>query len=258
MLKNMRITQFLLVYCLFSSIPGYGWEYEQQIIIEGVLRRAEKRCITRDSDGKEKVKIEKSIVLVTDEPLVLSRSVMMGSQQIAVAKTSYPHIEIYLAEEFRSLIGKRVKCKGFFKRSEDLFADDIVLDVDTALDCEKPAQLLKTVFYEPQEVELIGMLHKTVYPGPPEYMSVEMGDRPEEVFILTLKEPIDVEAPKDDDFNESEKGVHQLQVVFGDSIPNPDQLKEAISLRGNLYHSHTAHHRRRVLMSVNNWKNITK
>ena len=81
-----------------------------------------------------------------------------------------------------------------------------------------------------------------------------MGDRPEEVVILTLKDPIDVEVTKDDDFNESEKGVRELQVVFGDSMPTPDQMKAAISLKGTLYHAHTAHHRRRVLMTVKNWK----
>lgn len=254
MLKNMRIAQFLLFACLFISTPGHGWEYEQKIVIEGVLRRAERKCITRDPDGKERAKIEKSIVLVTDKPLVLSRSVMMGSQQIAVAETSYPHIEVYLAEEFMPLINKRVQCNGYLKRSADLFADDIVLDVDTALDYEKPTQQLKTVFYEPKEIELIGMLHKKVYPGPPEYMSVEMGDYPEEVVILILKDPIDVEATKGDDFNEPEKGVRELQVVFEDSMPTSDQIKKAISLQGTLYHAHTAHHRRRVLMTVKNWK----
>lgn len=253
MLKNMRITQFLL-FCLCISIPGHGWEYEQKIVIEGILRRAERKCITRDPEGKEEVKIEKSIVLVADKPLVLSRSVMMGNQQITVAETSYPHIEVYLAEEFMPLINNRVQCNGYFKRSADLFADDIVLDVDVALDYEKPMQQLKTLFYEPKEVELIGMLHKTVYPGPPEYMSVEMGDCPEEVVILTLKDPIGVEATKDDDFNEAEKGVRELQVVFEDSMPTSDQMKKVISLQGTLYHAHTAHHRRRVLMTVKNWK----
>lgn len=250
MLKNTRVNQFLFFVCLLTSIQGYGWEYEQKIVIEGFLQRAERRCIVKDPDGKEEARVEKSIVLVTDKPLVLSRSITLGNQQIAGIETSYPHIEVYLAEEFMPLIGKRVQCNGYFKRSSNLFEDDIVLDVDTALDYEQPAQKLKTVFYEPEEIELVGMLHKTVYPGPPEYMNVEMGDYPEEVWILTLKEPIDIEASKDDDFNESEKGVRELQVVFEDSMPTPDQMKEAISLQGTLYHAHTAHHRRRVLMSV--------
>jgi len=254
MLKKMRITQLLLLVCLFTAMPGYSWEYEQKIVIEGVLRRAERTRITRHPDGGEESKVEKSVVLVTDKPLVLSHSITVGGQQIAVTETAHSHITVYLAEEFMPLINKRVQCNGYFKKSLDPLADEIILDVDTALDCEEPTHQLKTVFYEPEEVELVGMLHKKVYPGPPEYMSVEMGDHPEEVTILTLKDPIDVEVTKDDDFNESEKGVRQLQVVFGDSMPTTDQMREEISLKGTLYHAHTAHHRRRVLMTVKNWE----
>ncbi len=198
--------------------------------------------------------LEKSIVLVTDKPLVLSRSVTIGKQQIASTETSYSHIELYLAEEFIPLIGRRVQCSGYFKRSPDLFADEIVLDVDTALDCEQLAHQSKTVFYEPEEVELFGVLCETVYPGPPEYMSVEMGDRPEKVTILTLKDLIDVDIKGEDNLNEPEKGVRELQVVFLDSTPSAHQMKEEISLRGSLYHAHTVHHRRRVLMMVNSWR----
>lgn len=241
----------LLLICLSIAMPGYSCEYEQKIVIEGFLKRAERTCIKRDPDGREKTRVEKSIILVTDKPLVLSRSVTIENQQIALKETSHSHIEVYLAEEFMPLIDKRVQCHGYFKRSPDRFADEIVLDVDTALDCEQPGQKLKTVFFEPEEVELVGMLHKTVYPGPPEYMSVEMGDRPEEVVILALKDPIDVEVTKEDDFNESEKGVRELQIVFRGTMPT---MKEEISLKGTLYHAHTAHHRRRVLMTVKDWK----
>lgn len=253
MLKRMEITQLLLLVCLFTTLSGYCWEYEQKVVIEGVLRRAERQCTTRTPGGREETKVERSIVLVTDKPVVHSRSVTIGKQQIATTEASYSHIELYLAEEFIPLIGKRVQCIGYFKRSPDLFADEIVLDVDTALDCEQSAHQSKTFFYESEEVELSGILHETVYPGPPEYMSVEMGDCPEKVAILTLKNPIDVEIKEDDSFNEPEKGVRELQVVFLDSTPSAQQAKEGISLKGTLYHAHTAHHRRRVLMMVKSW-----
>lgn len=75
MLKRMRVTQLLLLVSLFTAISGYCWEYEQKVTIEGDLRRAERRRITRSPDSREETKIEKSIVLVTDKPLVLSHSV---------------------------------------------------------------------------------------------------------------------------------------------------------------------------------------
>ena len=51
-----------------------------------------------------------------------------------------------------------------------------------------------------------------------------------------------------------EKGVRELQVVFSDSKPSVHQIKQEVSLKGTLYHAHTAHHHRRVLMMVNSWK----
>jgi hypothetical protein len=118
---------------------------------------------------------------------------------------------------------------------------------------------VKTFFYEPEEVELRGVLYEEVYPGPPEYTSVEMGDRSEKAVFLTLKEPINVELKKnteqeEDILNTPEKGVRELQVVFSDSKPSIHQTNQQVSLKGTLYHAHTAHHHRRVLMMVNSWK----
>lgn len=195
---------------------------------------------------------------MTDKPLVLTHSVMLETQRIASTEVSYPHIGVYLPQELMPLIGKRVQCSGVFRKTFDFHGDEIVLDVDVVLDCEQPSNQVKTLFYEPEEVEVSGLLQETIYPGPPEYMSVEMGDHQEEAIILTLKEPINVEIKGgkevDEDFNESEKGVRELQVVFSDSKPSKLQMKKEIVLNGTLYHAHTAHHHRRVLMMVKSWK----
>ena len=103
-------------------------------------------------------------------------------------------------------------------------------------------------------MEVSGFLHRAVYPGPPEYMSIEMSDHPEEVVILTLKNPINIEIKGEDNFNEPEKGVRELQVVFADSMISKPNMEEEVTLKGALYHAHTAHHRRRVLMMVKSWK----
>ena len=117
------------------------------------------------------------------------------------------------------LIEKHVQCCGNFRRSFDSFGDKVVLHINTALDCDQPIDQLKTVFYEPEEVEVSGLLHKAVYPGPPEYMSVEMGDHPEEVVILTLKNPINIEVKGEKIIlMNRKKGVRELQVVFSDSM----------------------------------------
>lgn len=256
MLKNSSFLFFLFA-SLFLEISGYSWEFEQNITLVGVLRHAE-RTIIKNPNGEKETRTERSIVLVTDKPLVLTHSVILEKQQIASSDISYPHIGVYLPQEFIPLIGKRVQCSGTFRKTFDFHGDEIVLDVDVVLDCEQPFHQLKTLFYEPEEVEVLGFLHETIYPSPPEYMSVEMGDHPEKVVILTLKEPINVEIKDgkelDDDFNEPEKGVRELQVVFSDSVPSTLQMKEEVTLKGILYHAHTAHHHRRVLMMVQGWR----
>lgn len=250
-LKQIRNAIFLLCIGISITTSGQAWEFEQNVTIEGTLRRAERECTTIHASGNEETRVERSVVLVTDTPLVFSRVVSLGDRQIASLDTPYPHITVRLPKEFTPLIGKRVQCCGNFRRSSDRFNEGIELNVDTALDCERPT--LKTLFYDPSEVEVSGLLHKTIYPGPPEYSSVEMGDRPEEVTILTLTEPIDVEAEKDDEFNEREKGVRELQVVFSDPMPSEDQMKREVVLKGTLFHAHTGHHHRRVLIMVNSW-----
>lgn len=257
MLKNFSSILFFLFAFLFAEVSGHSWEFEQNIILEGVLRRAE-RTIIKNPNGEQESRIERRIVLVTDKPLVLAHSVILEKQPVASTSISYPHIGVYLPEEFIPLIGKRVQCSGTFRKTFDFHGDEIVLNIDVVLDCEQPPHQLKTFFYEPEEVEVSGLLHETIYPGPPEYVSVEMGDRPEKVVILTLKEPINVEIKGskgvDDDFNEQEKDVRELQVIFPDSTPSTHQMKKEVTLKGTLYHAHTAHHHRRVLMMVKSWK----
>jgi hypothetical protein len=250
MLKN-SFCLFFLFAAFFAETSAHSWEFEQNIILEGVLRRAE-RTIIKNSNGKKESKIEKNIVLVTNKPLVLTHSVLLEKQQLASVNISYPHIRVVLPEEFMPLIGKRVQCSGTFQKTFDFYSDEIALNIDVAL--EQPSHQLKTLFYEPEEQEVSGLLKEIIYPGPSEYMKLEKGDQPEKVVILTLKEPINVEIKggkkEDDDVNEPEKAVRELQVVFSDSGLTTDQMKKEITLKGTLYHAHTAHHHRRVLIMV--------
>ncbi len=254
MLKNPFILFFLFAF-LFAEVSGHSWEFEQNIILEGVLRRSE-RTIVKNLNGEKETRIERGIVLVTDKPLVFTHSVLVEKKQIASIDIPYPHIGVHLPQEFIPLIGKRVQCSGTFRKSLDLHGDEIILDIDVV--CEQPSHQLKTFFYEPEEVEVSGLLHGTIFPGPPEYTSIEMGDRPEKVVILILKEPINVKIKGGkevgDDFNEEEKAVRELQVIFSDSTPSIQQMKKEVTLKGTLYHAQTTHHHRRVLMMVKSWK----
>lgn len=199
---------FIACLC-FCAATAFGWESEPEFVIEGVLHRAERTCITRYPEGTEETKVEKSIVLVTNEPVVLSRSIALGSNQVAVQKESLSCLNVNLDEEFISLIGKRVKLYGSFTKPFDFFfRNEIEFEANTALDSEWTQTHQPTIVsYEPELVQLTGKLYEKEYPGPPEYTSVEEGDLSEVVLILALTKPIEVRnaTRAEDDWNAPKK-----------------------------------------------------
>jgi hypothetical protein len=213
--------------------------------------------MTRYPDGREEKWVERHTVLVTDEPIILSRSVSIANQQPLVQQETLPFIRVLLNEEFQSLMGKRVELHGHLTRPFDFFClSDIEFDVDTALDVKwQQTHQTNTVLYEPSITELKGTLYQKIYPGPPEYASIEAGDIPETALILALIEPVDVQSgsQEEDDVNLPERGVREVEIIFSDSAPPKDLWDQGITVSGTLFSAHTAHHRRRVLMLVKHW-----
>ncbi len=64
-----------------------------------------------------------------------------------------------------------------------------------------------------RQATLTGKLAKRVFAGPPNYRSIQSGDRPETYWILLLTKPIRVKAWSSDPVNESEQEVKELQLV---------------------------------------------
>ena len=252
------VARFLIT--LFYALPLFAWEPEPELSLEGVLRTAERQRMTRYPDGREEKWVERYTVLVTDKPITLSRSISIENQQALVQQESLTFIRILLGEEYDSLLGRRVQLHGRLTKPIDFFLlEDITFDVDTALDVEwQQTHQTKTVFYEPSVTELKGTLYQKIYPGPPNYESIEDGDMPEAPFILTLSQPIDVQAAsQEDDFNQPEKEVREVQILF-DAVPPKDLWEQGIVVKGTLFSAHTGHHRRRVLMEVNYWEPVKK
>ena len=107
--------------------------------------------------------------------------------------------------------------------------------------------------YENVTVELTGRIIIKTVPGPPNYESIEQGDKPEKPWILRLSKPICMNADKDDEFNVAEASVSDIHLVL-----HPEQYRKLrtimrtgpVTLRGTLFHSFNAHHHAKVLMSV--------
>jgi len=91
--------------------------------------------------------------------------------------------------------------------------------------------------YAPERVNLAGLMYAKEFPGPPGYASVANGDRPEQVWILSLAKPI---CTKGDGENIPEDGVKELQLVLpqgGKAETLKPFLDQNVILGGQLSHS---------------------
>ena len=117
------------------------------------------------------------------------------------------------------------------------------------------AQCLK---YESATTELVGTIFSKVFAGPPNYESIKAGDQKETATMLKLKTPICTTADGDpNSFNVSETRVRETQLViteprFWKTIRN--NRSRSFRVKGSLFHSHTGHHRTRVLLLVSDLK----
>lgn len=119
------------------------------------------------------------------------------------------------------------------------------------------AHSLVTVLYEPEIVQLTGLLCESICPGPPEYTSIEMGDAPEYIFVLKLDSPIHVRDfnPKES-WNEPEDNVSEIQIA-GTTREARQLVNQHVVVTGSLFHAITAHHRTEVLI-LSNHLNLIK
>lgn len=114
--------------------------------------------------------------------------------------------------------------------------------------------------YEPEQVTIAGTMTKADYPGPPNYSSIDTGDRKETLWILRLDSPVCVSKSGRDDSNVAVSGITEMQLVL--SAAQFDAYRSLVSkpviIKGALFHGHTGHHRTPVLMTVQSIELTTK
>ena len=116
-----------------------------------------------------------------------------------------------------------------------------------------PLSAQECVRYEPSQVSFEATVRLDTVPGPPNFASIDDGDAPEEIVLLDLSAPICVAPDSAFELNAiAESNVTVLQAVL--SASTKDLLSALIGRRvrvsGRLFHSHTGHHRTRVLVNV--------
>jgi hypothetical protein len=106
---------------------------------------------------------------------------------------------------------------------------------------------------ENDEVSVVGSLSRETFAGPPNYESVDRGDKAETVWILTLREPLTlcpVAARNGEAHTLGSINRFQL-VIYGEQRG----LKQALiaryaSIRGRIFLRHTGHHHTAALIEV--------
>lgn len=111
-------------------------------------------------------------------------------------------------------------------------------------------------------VTLTGTLHSKVFPGPPEYSSIEDGDRADSCWVLNLDKAsfiLALNAPVQElslDFEDIMKWpkANEMILVTEENMEEwlRSQQGKYISISGYLFHAHTAHHYSPMLLIVRN------
>lgn len=117
----------------------------------------------------------------------------------------------------------------------------------------------RTLSYDPEVVELIGVLDLQTFPGPPNYESIQNGDDVERHFYLKLDAPVDVKPVgklSTIDNSEIELNVKIIQLAInGEDASLWSQFRKSgkgshVKIIGKLFHRFTGHHHSRVLLNV--------
>jgi len=116
------------------------------------------------------------------------------------------------------------------------------------------AQELKCLKYKPHAIELTGTVKRVTFPGPPNYESVDEGDRPEQYWVLYLPKAICVDIDPNNDINEAEKNIKSLQLIIHDYDTYSNLLGQKVTVKGELTHAITGHHHTNVLINVKDIK----
>ncbi|MFJ1490380.1 DUF4431 domain-containing protein [Capnocytophaga canis] len=116
---------------------------------------------------------------------------------------------------------------------------------------KKNAEGYKEYFYEPSISVISGIIKIKTFFGPPGYGESPEVDAKEEVFILELRNPINLVADEEDDgFNPAQTNILEVQLTSTSDIKFTNYIDKNVCLTGSFFGAHTGHHFTDVLMDV--------
>jgi hypothetical protein len=106
-----------------------------------------------------------------------------------------------------------------------------------------------------QAVTFEGTISRETFPGAPNYRSIDDGDQPETVWILTVDSTscVVAESAEDGKSYEVAKATKRFQLVFsgaGDYARHGALVGRRVTVVGQLLIGHTGHHHTKALIDV--------
>ncbi len=116
------------------------------------------------------------------------------------------------------------------------------------------SQILPKELLDGQVVTLYGKVREEVFPGQPNYESINDGDRPEFYWILYTNEPISLVGRSMESNELYEDGMScmfQLSISSEFYDKHLDILGKYVKAEGEIFFGHTGHHKTKALLKVN-------
>ena len=108
--------------------------------------------------------------------------------------------------------------------------------------------------YEPQKVQLEGMLYEKSFPGPPNYEDIKKGDKEEKFWLVKTIVKFCVNDTKDNWagklVKQSEVQLVLLSSVFDFYTTKKSLLGQKVIIKGTLFPQMSGHHKTEVLITV--------
>ena len=112
----------------------------------------------------------------------------------------------------------------------------------------------KCLNYEPEKIQLIGLLYSKSFPGPPNFEDIKKGDKEENYWLIKTTKDFCVNDTKD---NWAGKILNQseVQLVIMPSALNLYETKKSllgknVIVKGTLFPQMSGHHKTNVLITV--------
>jgi hypothetical protein len=118
----------------------------------------------------------------------------------------------------------------------------------------KQAVVEKCLNYEPEKIQLTGLLYSKSFPGPPNYEDIRKGDKEEIYWLIKTTKDFCVNATKDNWagklLNQSEVQLVIMGAVFDLYETKKSLLGKSVTIKGTLFPQMSGHHKTSVLITV--------